>query len=169
MTDVPTFSVDELFNDEDARRAERYRLAWMSARRRAQTERGSHDMTASSFEIFVESMREQAVAAERISNGYKVRIEQLEQSAIEHATRHREIFDAHLRQIAELTDQRDEARGQARAMAATAERFHAAILRLEEERDEARAEVVRLGKQLEAQQIAADAGVSKAHREAGAW
>jgi len=37
------------------------------------------------------------------------------------------------------------------------------------ERDEARAEVVRLGKALEAARIIADQAVSNAHREAGTW
>jgi hypothetical protein len=135
--------------------AERYRLAWTSARQRAanhlaaliesdghrdrleealEDEQASHAMTASSFEIFVESMREQ-------ERDLRQQLASTQQSAIEHAERHRQIFEAHLRQVAELTT----------------------------ERDEARAEVVRLGKALEAAQIIADEAVSKAHREAGTW
>jgi uncharacterized coiled-coil DUF342 family protein len=125
---MPTWTVDEIFGDEDARYAARYRLAWMSARWRAMNERGSHAMTASSFEIFIESMREQAQAATDINNALRAQLASVRASAAAHAERHRAIFEAHLRQVAELTA----------------------------ERDEARAEVVQLGKQVQQAQQAHD-------------
>lgn len=137
-------ALEQVLNDR-----ERFRLAWMSARQRAanhfkalvesdqqrdlleeclEDEQGSHAMTASSFEVFIDSMKEQAQAATAITDGLRQQLATTQQSAIEHAERHRQIFEAHLRQVAELTD----------------------------ERDEARAEVVRLGKQVEAARKAHD-------------
>jgi hypothetical protein len=59
----------------------------------------------------------------------------------------KDVHEAMMRILAQRDEARsdlEESRGQARAMAATAERFHAAILVREQERDEARAEVERL-------------------------
>src|SRR5437899_3141738 len=86
-------------------RAERYRLAWLSARRRAENERGSHAMTMSSFQIFVESMREDA-------QRWAGQVERLAEVALDAAERHNKVRDALLRQVAELTDERDEARAE---------------------------------------------------------
>lgn len=134
---------------EQESRADRYRLAWMSARRRAMNERDSHAMTESSFEIFIESMREQAQAATDINNALRAQLASVRQSAAAHAERHRAIFEAHLRQVAELTTERDEAR-------TTADSVTRSLKRALTERDEARAEVVRLGKQVQAAQHAHD-------------
>lgn len=62
-------------------------------------------MTFSSFEIFVESMLEQEAKL-------RTQLEQTQDEAIAHAARHAAIFDAHLRQVADLTDERDEARAE---------------------------------------------------------
>lgn len=131
---VPIADLIDQLNAANAE-AERYCLAWTSARQRAQNhllalvdsgeerdalraalreEQGAHSMTFSSFEIFVESAQETA-------QKLRTQLEQTQDEAIAHAARHAAIFDAHLRQVADLTD----------------------------ERDEARAEVVRLGKRLE--------------------
>lgn len=113
----------------EAKRADRYRLAWTSARQRAQNhllalvdsgderdelraalreEQGAHTMTFSSFEIFVESAQETA-------RKLRTQLEQTQDEALAHAARHAAIFDAHLRQVADLTDERDEARAEVHA------------------------------------------------------
>lgn len=63
-------------------------------------------------------------------------------ASIEHTERHRAIFDEHLRQVAHLTDERDAAVADADRVDQLAEQWRA-------ERDEARDEVVRLGRQNE--------------------
>lgn len=77
-------------------------------------EQATHATTYGNFNDFAESAHETA-------QSLRGHLKQVQDEAIAHAARHAAIFDAHLRQVADLTD----------------------------ERDEARAEVVRLGKELE--------------------
>jgi hypothetical protein len=73
------------------------------------------------------------VTAER--DGWKTTADRLIRESSEHAQRHQALFDASLRERAQLVDERNDWETLARLSAA--------------ERDEARAEVVRLGRSLE--------------------
>lgn len=113
MSDVPTWTVEEVFGDEDARYAARYRLAWMSARQRA----------TNHLDALVEADEER---------------------------------DALRLAVRQFTDELGAIREGDRTLRRAVAISNEVCARLKEERDEARAEVVRLGRQVEAAQHAHD-------------
>lgn len=178
MTDhIPTFSVDEIFGDEDARYAARYRLAWVSARRRARRGRALLRLTerrlkrerdearaeveraharANEAARLSADARDDAEAKDAVIANLREQLGIVEGDRLNNDNWALNVLAEHnlgynlddlLTPIAEylraLTAERDRLGNYANALV---QKFG----EVRDERDEARAEVVRLGKELEA-------------------